>query len=152
MNKPKVYIDGKEGTGLGMTIVKQLCDLMQGDCRVESMPEEGTTVTVRFLHHRVGDGMVQPTDINQRSMAQKIVHYSDDVQPEHTFPEAHVLLADDMVINQQIFANMILPWKVQLDVVSDGREAVEAVHRKSYDLIFLDYLELIHHRHRPQYV
>lgn len=133
-------IDGKEGTGLGMTIVKQLCDLMQGDCRVESMPEEGTTVTVRFLHHRVGDGMVQPTDINQRSMAQKIVHYSDDVQPEHTFPEAHVLLADDMVINQQIFANMVLPWKVQLDVVSDGREAVEAVHRKSYDLIFLDYL------------
>ena len=133
-------VDGKEGTGLGMTIVKQLCDLMQGDCSVESMPGEGTTVTVRFLHHRVGDGMVQPTDINQRSMAQKIVHYSDDVQPEHTFPEAHVLLADDMVINQQIFANMILPWKVQLDVVSDGREAVEAVHRKSYDLIFLDYL------------
>lgn len=133
-------IDGKEGTGLGMTIVKQLCDLMQGDCSVESMPGEGTTVTVRFLHHRVGDGMVQPTDINQRSMAQKIVHYSDDVQPEHTFPEAHVLLADDMVINQQIFANIIRPWKVHLDIVSDGREAVEAVHRKSYDLIFLDYL------------
>ena len=68
-------VDGKEGTGLGMTIVKQLCDLMQGDCSVESMPGEGTTMTVRFLHHRVGDGMVQPTDINQRSMAQKIVHY-----------------------------------------------------------------------------
>ena len=35
---------------------------------------------------------------------------------------------------------MTAPWKVQLDIVANGMEAVEAARHEDYDLIFLDYL------------
>ena len=52
--------DGQEGTGLGMTIVKQLCELMQGDCEISSEVGKGTRVSVSFYHRAKGEAMVKP--------------------------------------------------------------------------------------------
>lgn len=133
-------VDGQEGTGLGMTIVKELCKLMQGDCKVESQQGKGTRVEVTFCHRKADEGKIQPGEINHFTLVDRIVNYKDDVCPDYVYPTARVLLADDMVINQQIFRHMIAPWKVQLDIVANGMEAVEAARHEDYDLIFLDYL------------
>ena len=132
--------DGQEGTGLGMTIVKQLCELMQGDCEISSEVGKGTRVSVSFYHRAKGEAMVKPNEINHFTLVERIVNYRENVCPDYTYPSARVLLADDMVINQQIFRHMVEPWKVQLDIVSNGMEAVEHARRETYDLIFLDYL------------
>jgi len=46
-------VRGEKSTGLGMSIVKRLVELHQGQIEVESEPQKGTTIRVRIpLHHR----------------------------------------------------------------------------------------------------
>ena len=54
------------------------------------------------------------------------------------YPEARVLMADDMSVNLKIFKEMVRPWQFKLDMVSSGKEAVQAVENQKYDLIILD--------------
>lgn len=60
------------------------------------------------------------------------------IWPSWVYPDAKVLAADDMKINQEIFKGMSVPWKYQWDIVSNGKEAVEAVKKNTYQLIFMD--------------
>ena len=86
-------VDGQEGTGLGMTIVKELCKLMQGDCKVESQQGKGTRVEVTFCHRKADEGKIQPGEINHFTLVDRIVNYKDDVCPDYVYPTARVLLA-----------------------------------------------------------
>lgn len=72
------------------------------------------------------------------SLLRESVVYTERIQPTWIYPGAHVLLADDMRINQEIFQELAAPWRFTLDVVRNGKEAVEAAARKEYQLIFLD--------------
>ena len=47
-------------------------------------------------------------------------------------------MADDMSVNLKIFKEMVRPWQFKLDMVSSGKEAVQAVENQKYDLIILD--------------
>ena len=53
-------------------------------------------------------------------------------------PRAHVLLAEDNIINQQVARGMLEKLGCAVDTVFDGREAVAAVKENSYDLLFMD--------------
>lgn len=59
------------------------------------------------------------------------------IQP---IPEAKVLIVDDNKINLGVAEALMAPYQMQIDCVSSGREAVEAVKEYSYDLIFLDHM------------
>jgi CheY-like chemotaxis protein/HPt (histidine-containing phosphotransfer) domain-containing protein len=51
---------------------------------------------------------------------------------------AHVLLAEDTLVNQEVAREMLKGVGCQVDVVANGLEAVEAVSARSYDLILMD--------------
>lgn len=48
------------------------------------------------------------------------------------------LVADDNAINVFVLTAFLEHWGVELDVVGNGREAVEAVQRRPYDMILMD--------------
>lgn len=50
-----------------------------------------------------------------------------------------ILVADDNVINQTLFAKMLSVIGVQADVVESGMHALEACQARSYDMVFMDY-------------
>ena len=50
----------------------------------------------------------------------------------------HVLVAEDNVVNQKVATRMLERWGCQVDAVTNGREAIEAVSRRSYDLVLMD--------------
>ena len=50
-----------------------------------------------------------------------------------------VLVADDNVINQTLFAKMLSILEVKADVVDSGERALEACRSQRYDIIFMDY-------------
>jgi len=58
----------------------------------------------------------------------------------NVFPQfdAHILVAEDNLTNQIVAEGMLEHFGCQVDLVSDGHEAVESVGKHSYDLIFMD--------------
>lgn len=118
------------GSGLGLAISRQLVELMGGEIGVESVPEKGS-----IFWFTIKLGQVLPTD--------------QTVSPPHTafkqeqptrFPQysGKVLLAEDDPVSQEVSAHFLLRLGCQVVVVSNGREAVEATHSESFDLILMD--------------
>ena len=54
-------------------------------------------------------------------------------------PEACVLIVDDNEINCMVAEEMLKPLEMQIEIAVDGRQAVEMVRKKEYDLIFMDH-------------
>ncbi|MDR2554605.1 MAG: response regulator [Fibromonadaceae bacterium] len=55
-------------------------------------------------------------------------------------PEARVLIVDDINTNLKVAEGLMLPYQMQMDLRSNGIEAVEAVKTNSYDLVFMDHM------------
>ena len=113
------------GTGLGMTIVKNLLTLMGGDIRVESEYGRGSKFIITLCMARCRAMPEAPAEAGQ---------------PED-FSSLRVLLVEDNELNQQIAAEMLDLLGARVEVAGNGREAVEAVASHPplyYDLVFMD--------------
>ncbi|MCL2099279.1 MAG: transporter substrate-binding domain-containing protein [Oscillospiraceae bacterium] len=64
---------------------------------------------------------------------------SGDSTANFTAPEAKVLIADDINTNLEVIKGLLAPYNMQIDLCRNGREAVEAVHKKKYDIVFMDH-------------
>jgi PAS domain S-box-containing protein len=112
------------GTGLGMSIVKSLAELMGGSISLESWPGEGTCVEVSL-----------PLPAARHSAAPKLA-----VAP--AAPDAleglRVLAADDNEINRMVLTEMLDALGARATVVSGGRQAALAAASNPFDLLLLD--------------
>ncbi len=59
---------------------------------------------------------------------------------EFTAPEAEVLIVDDNAINLTVAEGLLEPLKMNIETASSGKEAVEMISSKMYDLIFMDHM------------
>lgn len=138
----------KEGTGLGLSIVRKLSEMMGGRAWAESDGKTGTTVYAQFnqglveedilLMEKDGVILAEPFQIKNEKTMDSARFWKNDVQPNYVYPDAKVLIADDMAVNCDIFKELSTPWEIQLDVAKNGQEAVEKASKNTYDLIFLD--------------
>lgn len=126
-----------EGTGLGLCIVKQLCKLMGGDCTVES-GKNGTTFYADFTQGIAEPTMYPEKSYSTDSLKNEKTEFQAQNLPTYVYPEARVLLTDDLEVNRQIFESLTKPWQFTMDYAADGEEAIAAVKKHKYDLIFLD--------------
>ena len=114
------------GTGLGLTICRQLVELMGGAIGLESREGEGSVFwfTVVFP---VGS-------------AEKAITVSEDwtVNDSPVRFTAHVLVAEDNVTNQIVARGMLEQAGLTVDMVDNGRKAVAAAESGAYDMIFMD--------------
>lgn len=117
------------GTGLGMAIVKNLVDMMDGEICVKSKLGEGTCFTLTF-EHRIADE-------NSIEWNQEL-----DVLDEKSILEGkRVLLVEDNELNAEIAMAILEQSGLVLDRVEDGLACVNRlseVDADLYDLILMD--------------
>ena len=118
-------ISGVSGTGLGMTITKRLVDAMGGKIEVESQQNMGTTVTVSITFSRL-------VGLEEKR---------EEVIPDAFLKGIRVLLVEDNEINGEIASEMLRELKVNVDLVTNGKECIDALLEKDagyYDLVLMD--------------
>lgn len=113
----------RAGTGLGLTISRQLARAMGGDVRCKSEPGQGAT----FLFS-VAAPPVDPVPV--------VMGQPED---EARF-SGHVLVVDDNPVNALVARSMLELVGLRADVADDGEQALERMARRRYDLVLMDCL------------
>ncbi len=145
-NDPRV--SNTHGTGLGLPIAKNIIEMMNGSISVESVPEIGTTFVVTvFLPIDEGAAAIDDVSASEPDAAQSIVQFTpaDDTELPATdtvdFTGKRGLLVEDNELNAEIAIEILSMVGLELDLVSNGREAVErmsVIPAGYYDIILMD--------------
>ena len=126
-----------EGTGLGMSICKQLLELMGSKMEVESEYGKGSTFSFKIRVPVVNIRPINEVDITsvvEENKPKKPSKY----QARFTAKDARILCIDDTVINLTVFKALLKTTQMTIDTVTSGKEALEIAKKNEYDLIFVD--------------
>ncbi len=125
-----------EGTGLGMSIVKQLLALMDSELNVNSVYGEGSAFSFS-----VRQKVVEWEPIGDLSARFEAENYDDEVYKElfHA-PDAHILVVDDTEVNLAVIENLLKQTQVNIDTANSGKLAISAAASKHYDIVFIDHM------------
>lgn len=116
---------GVQGTGLGLTIVRNVLDLMEGELAVESAPGEGSTFTVDITFRQA------PADV-----AAEAPRPSRGRGPVH-----RILLVEDNELNREIACCLLDDAGYAVDTAENGEVAVGMIEEAdacAYDLVLMD--------------
>jgi PAS domain S-box-containing protein len=112
-------------SGLGLSIARELADLMGGSLML--IPTE---VGAKFLLELPASTWSGP--------AKEVARGQDKSVPSWDGSGTRVLMAEDNELNIMYAKALMNQWKVDLTVVSNGREAVQACQRGTFDVVLLD--------------
>ena len=62
------------------------------------------------------------------------------VEQAFTAPKAQILVVDDNKINVKVAKGLLAPYQMQIDVAEDGKQALQMVQQKKYDMVFMDHM------------
>jgi len=125
------------GTGLGLTITKQLTELLGGKISLESKSNVGTTFTILL-----------PAGVDLQHNKQRRYNILDDLieetsdesnEPQQTDSHpATILIAEDAPANQALIRILLERLGHKVTIVENGIEAIKALETEHYDLVLMD--------------
>ena len=133
-----------EGTGLGLSLTKNLCEMMNGTITAKSEYGKGSIFTVRVQQKFVKDTRFGAELLKNLSSFQ----FSDGKFEKNTgfkrvsIPYARVLVVDDNQTNLDIAKGLMKPYGMVIDCVDSGQKAIDLVRSETvkYNTIFMDHM------------
>lgn len=118
-----------EGSGLGLAISKSLVELMGGRIWAESVLKKGSvfrfSVDCETVH-----------DLSRRSL--NSASHPNDLADLASGHPLRILVAEDNPSNQKVMVEMLKKMGYRPDAVADGREVIDSLERRPYDIVFMD--------------
>ncbi|CAM4417393.1 CHASE domain-containing protein [Pseudoalteromonas ostreae] len=110
------------GSGLGLTIAKELSLLMSGDISIQSEPSKGSTFTLSVELNTCAAQQVTARNIQQHVDLSKL----------------KILVAEDNSVNQLVIKAMLSSLGITPTLVENGELAVEQIKINDFDLVLMD--------------
>ncbi len=111
------------GTGLGLAIVKQLVEPQGGCINVKSKLGEGSNFSFVLNFQKTNEKVESETELIELGTELKNIN---------------VLVVEDIALNQLLMKTLLEDFGFELDIVSNGKIAIEKIQNKSYDIILMD--------------
>lgn len=115
------------GTGLGLSITKRLLELMGSTIKVASKKDKGT---VFYFDLDLTSGGSANLDSNTPS--------GFEASNELSKKQVTILVAEDNKANRKIIEQFLTIWNVTTHFAVNGKEAIEKIQSKIYDLVIMD--------------
>lgn len=115
------------GTGLGLAITKRLVELQGGTIKVDSKVNEGTAFTVLLEFKKCKDENRISEFLNDKNTYAVIKPIG-----------VRILVAEDNTVNQLLTEKLLQGWKCTVDIVDNGKTAIEKLKVNTYDVVLLD--------------
>ena len=123
------------GTGLGLTISRQLADKLGGSLTVSSTPGVGSTFTMSLPIGKASEIEYQE---NFQSEALRGTHTRTSEQSTADRLNGHVLLVDDGETNRQLIGVILQRAGAQVTTANNGQEGFDLAMDQAFDLILMD--------------
>ena len=118
------------GTGLGLTITRVLVAMHGGDISVESEVGRGSAFTVMLPYESAPAVKTGPHAVLALPQSVEPVH--SDVNP------GSILVVEDNLVNQKMVSSILLKRGYQVQITSNGQEALQALEQKAFHLVLMD--------------
>lgn len=134
-----------KGHGLGLSIVKQLVNDLHAELYVDSQVDVGSKFIfiVKFKKSLLDDALGSEDLILSRGggeltlpVERNVCEYAMGVNTKAC--KSYILLVEDSPMAAQVVTNMLVKMNCYVDLVENGKQAVEFAQKKQYDLIFMD--------------
>ena len=112
------------GTGLGLTITHNLCQIMNGELWFDSVYGEGSVFRVRLPYTQTEQTALDETD--------EVIDF--------LAPTAKVLVVDDIDINLTVVEALLSAFGIVPDLARRGKDAIDLAKKTKYDIIFMDHM------------
>ena len=120
------------GTGLGLTISKQLVEMMNGKIWVESVLGKGSSFIFEI-------DLIELSDNLPKEPSMLIVEEENLLERDiNALIGKRILVAEDNFINQEIILGLLENSQLEIDLAENGEEAIELHKDNNYNLILMD--------------
>jgi CheY-like chemotaxis protein/two-component sensor histidine kinase len=116
------------GTGLGLTIAKQIIEQQGGTISVSSKVNEGSTFSFILDFKKTNK---KAKEIKE----QKTSGYQNQLTD---LSRVSILIVDDNRVNQRVAALTLKKWNIKVDVADDARSAIKKLETTAFNIILMD--------------
>ncbi len=125
-----------EGTGLGMSITRQILSLMGSDLKVESEYGKGSTLSFSILQEVIGSDKIGGFSKRLEKLKEEGYSYRELFHAK----DARILIVDDTEMNLSVIENLLKRTGIRIDTALSGRDALTLAANNRYDAVLIDHM------------